>query len=122
MNIKINKNDIVLIIILVTISILSIMFLNIKKEDNLKANVYYNNELILTIDLRKDNIYKVDGYNGKVTIKVKNKKIKVINENSPLHLCSKIGYISKSHETIICLPNKIVIEIDGKKNIDTIIK
>ena len=51
---------------------------------------------------------------------VKNKKIKVLKEDSPLHLCSKQGYISKSYESIICLPNKIVIKLENNSDIDVI--
>ena len=54
-------------------------------------------------------------------IEVKNKKIRVITENSPLHLCSKQGFISKSYETIVCLPNKIVIKIENDKNLDGVV-
>ena len=58
--------------------------------------------------------------NNDVRIKVKNKKIKVLKEDSPLHLCSKQGYISKSYESIICLPNKIVIKLENNSDIDVI--
>lgn len=121
MNIKLNKNDVILIICILFISLFFILILNSKnKKDNI-AKVYYDNKLIKQINLNKNNTYEVKGYNGTVKLEVKNNKIRVIEEKSPLHLCSKYGYISKSYETIVCLPNKIVIEIDGN-DIDTIVK
>lgn len=124
MNIKLkpNKNDIILIISLFIISLILIITLNLSKVKGKFANIYYNNKLILKIDLNINSTYKVKGYNGDVIIKVKDKKIKVDSENSPYHLCSKKGYISKTYESIICLPNKIVIEISGKNELDTVIK
>lgn len=104
-----NKNDLKLIIIvLIVIGIFSLFTLFSKKATI--ANVYYENDLILKIDLSIDKTYEVDGVNGKVVIEVLNNQIRVVEENSPYHLCSKQGFISKNGQSIICLPNKIIIE------------
>ncbi len=122
MSTKINKFDIILIISIICISSIFIIINKNNSKQGTNALVYYDNKLIKTIDLSVDKIYNVKGYNGNVKIIVKDNKIKVDKENSPHHLCSKQGYISKSYETIVCLPNKIVIEIDSKKDIDTVVK
>lgn len=115
-----NKNDIKLVAILLLISIIILVIFNLNKINGNIAKVYYENELILTIDLNNNNEYIVNGYNGEVKIKVLNKKLKVVEENSPLHICSKQGYISSSNENIVCLPNKIVIRIEAEDKLDTI--
>ena len=119
-----NKSDIILIGVLLLIVglIFGIFYRNNKKVNY--ANVYYDNNLVLKIDLSLDEKeYIVKGYNGDVSIKAGNGKIKVEEENSPLHICSKQGYISKSYESIICLPNKIVITFDNTdEDIDTVVK
>ena len=88
--------------------------------------VYYDNNLVLTIDLNEseEKIYIVDGFNGEVKIIAGNGKIKVDEEESPLHLCSKQGFIEESYESIVCLPNKVVIKISSKKkkDLDTILR
>ncbi len=113
-----NKNDIKLIIaILIIITIFFIIYyLNFKKAN--LAYVYYENNLILTIDLSIDDVYEVNGGNGIVKIEVLNNQIRVIEENSPRHLCSKQGFISNTGQSIICLPNKIIIELPNNE-IDT---
>lgn len=114
-----NKNDYILIVILVVIIFSSILITNKDSKASNEAIVYYNNEIALRIDLNtKLQDYVVKGYNGDVKIKAGEGKIKVMQENSPLHLCSKQGYISKSHETIVCLPNKIVIKLESNDNLD----
>ena len=105
-----NKNDIKLIIAILFFIILLFSLTLIRKKANI-ANVYYENKLILEIDLSINKTYEVDGYNGKVKIEVLNNQIRVVEENSPYHLCSKQGFVSKSGESIICLPNKIIIEL-----------
>lgn len=120
-----NKADICLIIIITALTLLiSLSFKSIFKKDVTKAVVYYENKVILTIDLTINEYkeYEVEGYNGILKIVAGKGKIKVISENSPLHLCSKQGFIDKTYETIICLPNKIVIKLDGISDIDTVVR
>ncbi len=117
-----NKNDWILIfIVLIIAAFLFFNYLSDKQGNN--ALVYHENDLILTIDLNINDIYEVIGDNGKVVIQVNDNKIKVNEETSLYHLCSKQGYISKPKEAIICLPNKIIIEIPSENNdIDTEVK
>lgn len=119
-----NKSDTFLVIIILTVTLFIFVGLKLseKKEVN-KALVYYNNDLVLTVDLSlEEQEYTVEGFNGPVTIYAGDGKIKVEDEDSPLHLCSKQGYISKSYESIVCLPNKIVIKLDNNDELDAIVK
>ncbi len=120
-----NKKDTILIVIVFIISIAIILGYKLFEKDGIKkALVYYENDLVLTIDLTEniEKTYYVEGYNGKVKILAGNGKVSVDEENSPLHLCSKQGYISKSYETIVCLPNKVIIKIDNIDELDAIVK
>ena len=122
-----NKSDIKLIIIILLIAITVLFVIAIIDKNNSKeALVYYDNNLVLTIDLNEseEKIYIVDGFNGEVKIIAGNGKIKVDEEESPLHLCSKQGFIEESYESIVCLPNKVVIKISSKKkkDLDTILR
>lgn len=111
-----NKKDIILISVIILVASVFIIFNN-KKEANI-AYIYHDNDLILTIDLNKNNTYTVNGENGEVIIEVLDNKIRVNEENSPYHLCSKQGYISKQGESIVCLPNKIIIKLPNN-DLDT---
>ena len=116
-----NKTDFKLILFILIIFIIFATILNITKKKGNLAYVYYMDDVILKIDLNIDNKYSVNGENGIVKIEVKDKKIRVIEEESPLHLCSKQGYISNSYESIICLPNKIVIKIIDEVKLDGVV-
>ena len=120
-----NKNDLRLIIVVlfITLGIFGSLYL-FKNQNSKNALVYYEDELIMTLDLslKEEREYKVMGYNGEMIIKTKDNKIKVEEENSPLHLCSKQGWIENSYEVIVCLPNKIIIKIEDKDEIDTVVK
>lgn len=121
-----NRQDIILAII---IFILGISFLLVTKlialDNPSKADVYYDSKKILTIDLSisKAKKYTVKGYNGDVVIEADKYKIRVIKETSPLHLCSKQGWINSSLQTIVCLPNKIIIKIvSTNEQVDAVIR
>ena len=109
-----NKYDIKFIIILIFIIVFILL---ITKKNNNYADVYYSNKLILKIDLNIDKEYNVEGYNGIVKLEVNNGKIRVKEETSKLHICSKMGWTNKG--SIVCLPNKIVISFSND-DLDTI--
>lgn len=120
-----NRNDAKLILIILSISITTFLgFRLFEKNGSKQAIVYYEDKAVLTIDLsHKDKqVYEVEGDKGKVVIIAENGQVRVDEEKSPLHLCSKQGNISKSYESIICLPNKITIKINTNDKIDTVVK
>lgn len=103
-----NKQDFILIFIVLVVAI-SIYF--IFKKDNNYAYVYYDKNLVLKVDLSIDEEYKINGYNGELLLEVKEKKIRVKNENSNYHLCSKQGFTNTG--SVVCLPNKVVINFEN---------
>lgn len=119
---KLTKADRILIVILMLVSFLSLFFLMQQTTQANKADVYVKEEKVLSIDLNKDGHYSVDGTNGKVEIEVKDHAIRVTQENSPHHLCSRQGFVSDSNVPIVCLPNETVIQIEGDTKEDTVIQ
>lgn len=88
--------------------------------------VSYKNEEVLRIDMSIDSNYTVSGTLGDVTIEVLDSKIRVEKETSPYHLCSIQGWVEYANVPIVCLPNHIVILIEGTNvspnNEDAVIK
>jgi hypothetical protein len=119
-----NKSDWKLIIITFLIAIILYSLTLVMNNKNAKeAFVYYEDKLLLRIDLSINKRYKVEGYNGEVIIETNNNKIRVKKENSPLHICSYKGFTSSAYKPIICLPNKIVIKISDKKSeLDAVVR
>lgn len=117
-----NKNDLKLVLVVIFVIVILFLILNLFSNNSKKAYVYYDSDIILEIDLKVDDNYTVEGFNGKIEIEVKDGKIRVIEEKSDRHICSNQGYISKSYETIVCLPNKVVITIDDDNYYDTVVR
>ena len=113
-----NKNDIKLIIVILVIVGILILIINLNKKDGDTVEVYYKDDLVLSADLSINNTYTVEGLLGNVVIEIKDKKVRVVKENSPKNICSKEGYISDSSRTLVCLPNKIIIKITNDNTDD----
>ena len=113
---KLTKADRILIVILMLIS------LSRHTTQANRADVYVKEEKVLSIDLNQDGQYSVEGTNGKVNIEVKDHAVRVTQENSPHHLCSKQSFVSDSNVPIVCLPNETVIQIEGDTKEDTVIQ
>jgi len=91
------------------------------KTDQLVASVYYQDQLIDTINLyglEPNQVYTKEytGENGLINVEYQNGMIRVEKETSPNNICSIQGWTSNQFKPIICLPNKFYIEIQGSKN------
>ncbi len=116
-----NKNDIGMILLICIISLIAISYISSNHEEGNVVEVYYEDKQILNVPLDLDNTYQVDGYLGPIEIEVKDSKVRVVQENSPKHICSNQGWISESYESIICLPNKVIVNIGSDSSLDTIV-
>jgi len=82
-----------------------------KDMDNKQIHVYKNNELIKVLDLNSDTDFVIDEHNS---IRIKDGKVSMMKSDCPDQLCVKQGSTDKI--PVICVPNKIIIEIkDGGK-------
>lgn len=115
------KNDIILVSIILFVSIISIILFNVlAKDDNLVAYIYYDDQLVETIDLSKlsDEIstYTIEAENGEVVIEAKHNAIRIVHANCSQSYCENQGFSSTTHEPIICIPNKIYIKLVSDSN------
>ena len=119
-----NKSDQKLIFIssFLTLFFLFLLFFT-RSVGEKKVLVYRNNQVILEAPLTQEShFYQVEGKLGTVEILIQNESVMVEKENSPRHLCSKQGFIKETYESIICLPNEIVVKIASSDNLDTVVK
>ncbi|XCP83499.1 NusG domain II-containing protein [Roseburia hominis] len=73
------------------------------------VEVRVDGEVTGTYDLAKDQEIVLGG--GKNTMTIRDGKVKMTEANCPDQLCMHQKAISRNQESIICLPNKIVLQI-----------
>ncbi|MBD3285019.1 NusG domain II-containing protein [candidate division WOR-3 bacterium] len=66
----------------------------------------------------KDTLVSVSGPAGETKIKIEDGSVWVAQASCPRKLCVRQGKISRTGRSIVCLPNRIVITIEGRTRID----
>lgn len=86
---------------------------------DLMVEVYQNGRLIRQIPLHEDASFTVSGaYEN--TVQIKDGTVHVSEASCPGNDCVHSGRISRSGQSIICLPNKLEIRISGEPEVDII--
>lgn len=83
------------------------------KEQKLRITV--SGEEYGTYSLEEDQVIKVGDTN---ICEIKDKKVSMISADCPDQLCIHQRTIQLQGETIVCLPNKVVLEITGTRQTD----
>ncbi len=89
-----------------------LQFPEVKAE---KAEIYVDGRLEYVYPLQEEQkLFFVDTPIGGVNVEIKDKKIRVTTSNSPLKLCVKQGWIDGVGESIIGVPDRLLIQIVGE--------
>lgn len=85
-----------------------------------RAAVYQDGELLRTIDLTSAAPYAftVEGPAGTNTVEVERGRVRVSRADCPDQVCVHQGWISTGAAPIVCLPNKLVIQVEGGGSVD----
>lgn len=114
------KFDKIIIISVLLISLLGFLYLNYIKDDDFnskKAQISIDGQVYKTVELTEttDETINLDTEFGKNTIKLSDNKANIIDANCPDKVCVEDGSIDEPGEILVCLPNKVVVEIIGEK-------
>ena len=105
------KNDIFLLLGVITVAVmcLGIQFLMPASEGNLIVQI--NGERTASYPLEEDTEFEING--GTNRVKISGGKVQMVQADCPDQICVHHTSISKNHESIVCLPNKIVLTIES---------
>lgn len=68
-----------------------------------------NNVVVETLPISENNTVTLSGN----TVQIKNGEVSVIKANCKNQICRKHTAISKVGESIVCLPNKVIVTIEN---------
>ncbi|MBR6801128.1 MAG: NusG domain II-containing protein [Eubacteriaceae bacterium] len=104
------KKDIFVILALLLIAGV-IYFINLPGEAGNVAEIRIDGVLVSTVKLAdgNDGIYKLEGVN--VEYEIKDGKIRFYSSDCPDHVCIEDGFVNLGGESVVCLPNRVVISI-----------
>lgn len=105
------KNDWILVAsILVIVGIGFLIYVSFGKQTAGLVKVTVDGELFGTYSLDKEQEIEINDSNH---LTIKNGYADMIEANCPDQICVDHKTISKNKETIVCLPNKVIVEIVG---------
>lgn len=102
--------------LVLVLALICFYFYGVKKEQGVRALIYKDGELLKTVSLENvSEAYEFEIKDGDSfnLIRVEEGRIRVVSASCPDKVCVNSGYISDGVIPIVCLPNKLVIEIEG---------
>lgn len=117
------KRDIILVLSMVIIAAAAFLIINFAvKKDGSYAVIKVDGNVIKTLDLNSgETTIEVNGYQGGVNkVVINDGKVSMTEADCLDELCVKTGKISRVGETIVCLPHRVVVEIKGSQDDDSI--
>lgn len=111
------KWDVVLIIIIIAASIAAYAVFKLQSTEGSCAVITIDGADYMTLPLNKDITLRIPetgvDYN---TITIKDGAVSVSDANCPDKICVNHSPISKTGETIVCLPHRLSIRITGEND------
>lgn len=109
----IKKADIILFVILVVLSVVLSVAVAFGSVDGSQVVVTVAGEPYGTYRLNQDQEVTVKQRNHVNKFIIKGGKVQMMESDCKNKICIHDGAISKTHQTLVCLPNRVVIEIKG---------
>ena len=102
------KKDFILIIFLIFIAVSVLLFCHFTGEKGETVSISKDNKIVQTVSLYEDTQIDL----GSNTIEIKDSKVFIVRADCHNQICVKHKAISKKGESIVCLPNKVIVEIE----------
>ena len=104
------KKDMILIAAVLAISLISFAAIKMTQKDGKEVIVTVDGKEVYKTSIKKDQIYQIPEENGTNVMQIKDGKVTMIEATCPDHYCMKQKAVDEHGGSIICLPNKVVIE------------
>ena len=105
--------DKLLITVILLFSVVSLLAFKDSKPENKKGIIYHNGVLLDKISLDRYQIKELNLPEGNMKLEIKKGRIRVLESSCPHGLCVDMGWIKTDRMPIVCVPNKVIIEIKG---------
>lgn len=102
-----NGADIFVAAIILALSITPLFSFNKAAVTGASAYIYEGGKLVKQADMSVDGSYAA----GNVEIQIESKRVRVFKSDCPHQICRHTGWISSPAQTIVCVPNKVLVEI-----------
>ena len=106
------KNDILLAVIILAVAAVAFLGFFLTLSDGTTVNVIIDGEVTASYSLSEDREEVIKTEWGENTLVIENGEARVKYADCPDGICVAHREVSRSGETIVCLPHRLVIEIE----------
>jgi len=114
------KADFILLATLIALGVAFSVVLSMWKSDGAMVVVKTDGEIFGTYPLSEDALIEIKVGDGSNTLVIEDGTARISDATCKNHVCVRHAAISKSGESIICLPNKLIVTIEGAEEGDDI--
>lgn len=82
-----------------------------------KAVVRSGGKVVAELSLAENHTFTAQGPLGASRIEIHNRRARIAADPSPRQYCVKQGWLAKTGEAALCLPNQISLELTGAKKL-----
>ena len=117
---KKRRNDIILISVIIVLAALIFFLINCFSSNGNKVVIEQDAKQIATLDINKNQEYNIYDKDGNIcnTVVISGGQASMIYANCKDKICVNHNEISKNNESIICLPNKVIVTVISDKGSD----
>ena len=107
----VKKADLLLFFAVIIVGAALIIVYRLSLGDGGRVKVSLDGEVVSELSLGEDHEEEISTAYGKNVLVIKNGEAYISEADCPDKICVKHKAVSKSGETIICLPHKLVVEV-----------
>lgn len=111
----IKKADVVLGIMILILGSASSAYIFMPGHEGGRAVIKLNGEEYGTYKLSEDRIIRIEENNHLNVVQIKDGNVAMVSSSCKNRLCVNTGKITRTSQAIVCLPNRVMVEIVGKK-------
>lgn len=108
----IKKKELIITACVLLCAVVCLLLIKFSNNGAATVKIMEENKVLHTVSLYKDAVIELE-HN---TVVIQKGKAFVSKADCKNQICVKTGEISKKGEQIICLPNKIIVEVKGDEN------
>lgn len=108
----VRKRDVLVVAILLFVGVISLLVVLKLQKNGVFVVARINREETLRVSLDKDQSYLIDTEYGVNTLVVQDGEAYVVEADCPDKICEKYKPISKTSESIVCIPHRLIISIE----------
>ncbi|SHI34094.1 NusG domain II-containing protein [Parasporobacterium paucivorans] len=109
------KNDIILLATILAVSFVAFILFNILlPQQGAYVEIVVKGEVVKSLPLDENTQYMIVSEKGYNVLDINNREAKITDASCPDKLCMHQKSIKSSDESLICLPNEVVVRVVGE--------